>query len=240
MEQTYQRNQISFIVSDVSIKYGNKNALKNVSLQLIKNGIHGVIGNNGAGKTTLMKTIIGFIKPDNGTIIFVSDKVSDIAFSPEDPVLYEHLTGTENLNFSASVCSRASNKYNSSKFDINWIQDATMLASRMSAGNRKKLSLGMALATDRNVILLDEPFRGLDPISRYNIKNLLTALKNEKTIFISTHELSFSESLFDEVTILHDGAIVFSGPLQCVLGRFSADNLEQAFINAINNDGFRR
>ncbi|MGC8928687.1 MAG: ABC transporter ATP-binding protein [Myxococcota bacterium] len=193
-------------------------ALRDVSLTVRENEIYGFLGPNGAGKTTTIKTILGLIFPDSGSISIMGKDYSDIStrkyigYAPEQPYFYEYLTAYEFLKFYGSLFSIPSYEL---KRRIPVLLDMVGLSGKESLQLRKfskgmlqRIGLAQALINDPKFLILDEPMSGLDPIGRREIRDLILALKKSgKTVFFSTHILSDVEMICDKVAIIIKGEI---------------------------------
>jgi len=193
-------------------------ALRDVSLTVLENEIYGFLGPNGAGKTTTIKTILGLIFPDTGSISIMGKDYSDIStrryigYAPEQPYFYEYLTAYEFMKFYGSLFGMPSNEL---KRRIPMLLDMVGLGGKESLQLRKfskgmlqRIGLAQSLINDPRFLILDEPMSGLDPIGRREIRDLILALKKSgKTVFFSTHILSDVEMICDKVAIIIRGEI---------------------------------
>ncbi|HEY9909278.1 MAG TPA: ABC transporter ATP-binding protein [Thermosynechococcaceae cyanobacterium] len=206
-------------------------SLRNCSLQVFQGETFGLLGPNGAGKTTLLKTLLGIVRPSGGRGKLLGKPLGDrsvkqrIGYLPENPYFYDYLTGRELLQFTAGLfgVSRSEQRQR-----IPELLDLVGLAS--SAANRKQLrqyskgmlqriGLAQALINDPDLVFLDEPMSGLDPIGRYQIREIILSLKAQgKTIFFNSHILSDVERICDRVGILAQGELICVGSLQELLG----------------------
>ena len=228
-----------------SYKNGKK-AVDNISLTVKDGEIFAFIGHNGAGKTTTIKSIVGILEFEEGDILIdgVSIKKdpikckSNIAYIPDNPDIYESLTGIQYLNFIADIFNVSKSdrenliKYYADKFEIiNFLGD---LISSYSHGMKQKLVLISALVHKPKLLVLDEPFVGLDPKASHLLKEEMKKLCNEGVaIFFSTHVLEVAEKLCDKVAIIKNGTIVAQGKMEEVKGDSS---LEDIFMELIDNE----
>lgn len=228
-----------------SYKNGKK-AVNNISLTVKDGEIFAFIGHNGAGKTTTIKSIVGILEFEEGDILIdgVSIKKdpikckSEIAYIPDNPDIYESLTGIQYLNFIADIFDVSKSdrenliKYYADKFEItNFLGD---LISSYSHGMKQKLVLISALLHKPKLLVLDEPFVGLDPKASHLLKEEMKKLCNEGVaIFFSTHVLEVAEKLCDKVAIIKNGDIVSQGKMEEVKGDSS---LEDIFMELIDNE----
>ncbi len=202
-----------------NISFGKEEVLRDLSFFAGEGEILGFLGPNGAGKTTTIKIIVGLIRPDSGKVRILGNSVSDrrtrrlIGFLPENPFFYPHLTLEEFLIF----CGKMSGmKGKMLKVRMESMIDKVGLArhkkkrlSTFSKGMIQRAGLAQAVIHDPDLLILDEPFSGLDPLGRKMVRDFLLELKDRgKTIFFSSHILSDMEALCDRVSIIREGVIV--------------------------------
>ena len=223
-----------------------KKAVNNISLRVNDGEIFAFIGHNGAGKTTTIKSIVGILEFEEGDILIdgVSIKEdpmkckSNIAYIPDNPDIYESLTGIQYLNFIADIYNVSKSdrensiKYYGDKFEItNFLGD---LISSYSHGMKQKLVIISALLHKPKLFILDEPFVGLDPKASHLLKEEMKALcRQGVSFFFSTHVLEVAEKLCNKVAIIKDGVIVTQGNMETVKGNSS---LEDIFMELIDNE----
>jgi len=200
-------------------------ALQGLSLEVEKGEIFGFLGPNGAGKTTFIKILVGLIKPTAGEAFILGKPAGEvktknkIGFLPEQPDFYQYLSGEEFLNFCSQFFPLTPQEQ---KQRINYLLDlvglerARGLALRKySKGMLQRIGLAQALINDPELVILDEPMSGLDPIGRKEIRDLISRLGNEgKTVFFNTHILSDVEVICDRVGIIHQGKLLKVGTIQ--------------------------
>jgi ABC-2 type transport system ATP-binding protein len=206
-------------VSHISKKIGKSILLDDISLSLKKGEVFGFLGHNGAGKTTTMKSILGVVKIDGGSITILGGKIEDpkirkrIGFMPENTYLYKHLTGDEFLDWSGSFYWLSKEKLEQRKNEL-FSKMGLSQARKKRLGTYSKwmlqrIGLAQAILHDPELIFLDEPMSGLDPIWRKMVKDLLLELKwAGKTLFFNTHILSDVEAICDTYAIIARGKIV--------------------------------
>ena len=215
-------------VKNLKKGFGGKVLFENFSLNVKANTIHAIIGPNGSGKTTLLRLITGVYQPNAGTINIAGKYAMEL----ENDYLYEEQTGLENL--------RILGKYFG--FEINDRSDGycTQLGltehlgkrvSTYSKGMKRKLSLLIVIMMGRDILLMDEPTSGVDPISRVEIRSLIEALKADgKTVIITSHDLSEIEKCADDVSMIKNGRLLFDKGIQEMQGQ----SLEEIFIKEGN------
>ena len=196
--------------------YRNGKGVKHVDLQVKQGEVFGFLGPNGAGKTTLIRTLLGFLSPTAGsaTILgldIVRDKqkvLSEVGYLASDPALYDALTGYQNLDFAMKI--RGVKDYSrlkdlAEKLGVDLSQRFRIL----SRGNKQKVAILNAVAHDPDVLILDEPTTGLDPLVQEAVRSLvLDEQKRGKTVFMSSHDLAEVEAVADRVAIIRDGELV--------------------------------
>src|SRR5574344_50096 len=215
-------------------------AVDNLSFTVGDGEIFAFIGHNGAGKTTTIKCMMGIIDIDAGDILINGKSIKDdtieckkeMAYVPDNPDLYETLTGNEFINFICDMydVSLKRRKENIKKYAtiFNMQDNLNDYISSYSHGMKQKIALMAALSHDPQVLVMDEPFVGLDPEAVYDVKKILKNMTSEgKTIFFSTHILDVAEKLCDKVGIIKNGKLVKIGSMKEV----AADkSLEHVFL----------
>ena len=228
-------------IKNVTKKYGDKVAVNNVSFDVNDGEIFAFIGHNGAGKTTLIKSIVGIHDFDEGTILINGKSIKtdpieckkDMAFVPDNPELYDNMKAIDFINFicdmydvSLEVRKRNIDKY-SKMFEIN--DKLNEPISSFSHGMKQKVALISALAHDPKILIMDEPFVGLDPKAVFDVKEVMNEMvKEKKTIFFSTHILDVAEKLCSRVAILKNGKLIKVGSMKEIKGDKS---LEKVFLD---------
>lgn len=233
-------------IENLTKKYGNKNAVDNLSLHIKSGEIYGFIGHNGAGKTTTLKACCGILQFDNGEIYIDGVSVkqnpiackSKLAYIPDNPDLYEFMTGIKYLNFIADIfgVSKAERNEKIKKYaDIfELTDDLAQSIGSYSHGMRQKLAIISALIHNPKLIIMDEPFVGLDPKSSHSLKQIMREICNDGgAIFFSTHVLEVAEKLCDKIAIIKDGKLIKSGATEEVKGDSS---LEAVFLELEDNN----
>ena len=232
------------VIKNLTKKYGEKTVVDNLSLTVWPGEICAFIGHNGAGKTTTLKAISGIIDFDEGQIFIDGLDISKDGFKakqvmhylPDNPVLYEHLTGLEQLNFIADVFN-LSEKDRKEKIEdyskrLEIYNDLNQKISTYSHGMKQKLSIVSALIHSPKLLLLDEPFVGLDPKCSHELKLIMDELAQKGVaIFYSTHVLDVAEKICSHVAIIKNGKLILSGTMDEVKG---ASSLEDIYLESEN------
>lgn len=244
---TEKDGDIALSVTNVSVSYGDKEAVRDVSLSLQKGMTFGLIGLNGAGKTTLIKTILGLRKQGRGDIFVfgndaaVRESKKKLVYLPErfDPPWF--LTGEEFLRFSASLYENKLSQEVMEEKARALALDPAVLKNRVqtySKGMRQKLGLMATLLSGCDLLILDEPMSGLDPQARACVKKELCAVKkNGGTVFLSSHILSDMDEICDDVAILHKGGLLYNGSPAGLKSEQGESRMEAAFLKAVGLAG---
>jgi ABC-2 type transport system ATP-binding protein len=227
-------------IENLTKKFGNKVAVDNLSLHIQKGEIYGFIGHNGAGKTTTLKSVVGILQIDSGNIFIDGINIKDnpieckkkLAYIPDNPDLYDFMTGIKYLNFIGDIFAVPSDERGR---QIAKYADAFELTANLgqsiqsySHGMKQKLALIAALMHSPKLIIMDEPFVGLDPKSSHTLKQIMREhCDNGGAIFFSTHVLEVAEKLCDKVAIIKEGKLIVSGTMEEVKGN---ESLEEVFL----------
>lgn len=240
------REDNMIVIQNFSKTYSkNRYAVKDLNLTIDNGDICAFVGHNGAGKTTTLKCIVGILDFKEGDI-FINDKSiktasldckKGIAYIPDNPDIYEHLRGIDYINFIASVFKiphqkkiELTQRY-SEMFEMS--QYLNQSINNYSHGMKQKISLIAALIHEPQVLILDEPFVGLDPISTHKLKEEMQRLaSNGATILFSTHILDVAEKLCNKIAILKEGKLIYSGKMSELIQNKS---LEEIYMEMDNN-----
>ena len=220
--------------------YGDKKAVDDLTLHIQPGEIYGFIGHNGAGKTTTLKSVVGILAFDGGEITVDGTSIKadplqckkKIAYIPDNPDLYEFMSGIQYLNFvadifgiSAQVRQERIRTY-AAAFELT--DDLAQPISAYSHGMKQKLAVIAALVHDPKLVIMDEPFVGLDPKAAHILKGLMRDICDRGgAIFFSTHVLEVAEKLCDKVAIIKNGRLIKSGTMEEVKGD---ESLESVFL----------
>lgn len=227
-------------IEHLTKKYGDKKAVDDLCLHIDPGEIYGFIGHNGAGKTTTLKSIAGILVFDEGTVSVNGNSVKDdpiackkiLAYIPDNPDLYDYMTGIKYLNFIADIFMIPSDvrekriKKYAAAFEMT--DNLSQSVSSYSHGMKQKLAVIAAWIHDPKLILMDEPFVGLDPKAAHILKEMMREhCENGGAIFFSTHVLEVAEKLCDKVAIIKNGKLIKSGTMDEVKGD---ESLEEVFL----------
>lgn len=227
-------------IEHLTKNYGEKKAVDDLNLHIKPGEIYGFIGHNGAGKTTTLKAVVGILQFDEGEILIDGKSVRtnalackrDIAYIPDNPDLYDYMTGIKYLNFIADIfgVSAADRQARIRKYAdlFELTADLAQPIAAYSHGMKQKLAIIAAWLHRPKLIIMDEPFVGLDPKASHLLKGMMRDVCDAGgAIFFSTHVLEVAEKLCDKVAIIKGGKLVRSGTMEEVKGD---DSLEEVFL----------
>jgi ABC-type multidrug transport system ATPase subunit len=215
----------AIIIEKLTRRYGYRVALREVSIQFSKKGIQGLFGSNGAGKTTLMRVISTLLRPHGGFISVMGFDPQEepievkkrIGLVGDKPLLYEELTGIENLQFYSGLFGLSSEFFTTQveeltqRFSINtWLEEPV---KNLSTGLKKRFDIVRSLIHNPDLLLLDEPFSGLDKDTTEDFWEYLNEYRNFRTTIVTTHNLALGSELCDEYVTLRKGIVVSQGPI---------------------------
>lgn len=227
-------------IENLTKTYGEKKAVDNLSLHIAPGEIYGFIGHNGAGKTTTLKAVVGILQFDKGEVFIKGESIrknplackKKIAYIPDNPDLYEFMTGIKFLNFIADIFGVTEEKRQerirkyADLFEMT--ENLAQPIASYSHGMKQKLAIISAWIHEPKLIIMDEPFVGLDPKAAHILKQMMREICDEGgAIFFSTHVLEVAEKLCDKVAIIRNGQLIQSGTMQEVKGD---DSLEEVFL----------
>jgi ABC-2 type transport system ATP-binding protein len=235
-------NQI-IAVKNLSFSFGNQKVLDNISLSVPKGSIYGFLGPNGSGKTTTIKLLLSLLKNNEDNISLFGESLKGnredilkrIGSLIEAPALYHHLTGFANLKARAIIFDVTEERIREILAIVGLTDAASKKASKYSLGMKQRLGIGLALLSDPELLILDEPTNGLDPNGIIEIRKLIQKLATEfgKTIFISSHLLAEIERIATHVGILYHGKLSFEGKIGDLQGIKTADILIETDRNDV-------
>ena len=226
-------------IENLTKTYGEKRAVDNLSLHIAPGEIYGFIGHNGAGKTTTLKAVVGILQFDKGEVFIKGESIrknplackQKIAYIPDNPDLYEFMTGIKFLNFIADIFGVPEERQERIRKYADLFEMTENLAQPIASyshGMKQKLAIISAWIHEPKLIIMDEPFVGLDPKAAHILKQMMREICDEGgAIFFSTHVLEVAEKLCDKVAIIRNGQLIQSGTMQEVKGD---DSLEEVFL----------
>ena len=233
-------------INNLNKSFGNKKAVDNVTIHIAPGEVYGFIGHNGAGKTTTLKSVVGILQFDEGEILIDGMSIKDkpieckkeIAYIPDNPDLYDFMTGIKYLNFIADVYGVSEkdryeriHKY-ADMFELT--SDLSQPIAAYSHGMKQKLAIISAWIHNPKLIIMDEPFVGLDPKAAHILKGMMREMCDDGgAIFFSTHVLEVAEKLCDKIAIIKSGKIIKCGTMDEVKGD---DSLEEVFLELVDVD----
>lgn len=226
---------------------GGKKAVDAISLQVEAGDIFGFIGHNGAGKSTTIKAIAGVLDYEEGEILIDGHSMKEeplickqqLAYIPDNPDLYEHLTGIQYLNFIADIfgVSASSREMGIKKYADSFEMTPNLgdLVSSYSHGMKQKLAIIAAVVHEPKLLVLDEPFVGLDPKAAVVLKQIMHELcQKGSAIFFSTHVLDVAQKLCNKVAMINHGKLAFAGTMEEMLSEKAGGSLEDIFMDILN------
>ena len=227
-------------IEHLTKRYGDKTAVDDLSLHIRPGEIYGFIGHNGAGKTTTLKSAVGILQFDEGTITINGHSITqdpilckrDLAYIPDNPDLYEFMSGIKYLNFIGDIyaipAAERQEKIRKYADIFELTDDLAQPVSAYSHGMKQKLAVISGLMHSPKLIIMDEPFVGLDPKASHLLKEMMREhCDNGGAIFFSTHVLEVAEKLCDKVAIMKQGKLIKAGTMEEVKGD---DSLEEVFL----------
>lgn len=223
-------------------------AVKNISFKIKDSGVTGLLGPNGAGKTTLIKAILGIHFPDSGEILLngkpvsedyreirqITGFVSENTCFPENYLVSELLweqAGIRRESGSLKQLPAVAIKQAVTQFSLEEVLDKKI--KTLSKGYRQRLSFALAILHDPEILVLDEPVSGLDPLQIVEMRKYISELAERKTILLSTHLMQEAESLCSDIIILHQGNVIASGSAESIRNSVNAKTLEDAFVTLV-------
>ena len=231
-------------------KYGDKNAVENLSLTVPAGLIYCFLGLNGAGKTTTIKIIMGLKNPTSGDVLVngvsihskqIHEVRRSIGYLPDEPLLYDHLTGREHLHFVGELYGGGAGLSARIQADLDKLglsADADKLIQTYSPGMKKKIALLATLVHDPDILIFDEPTGGLDALTARQVKDILVGFRNSgRLVFFTTHVMEIAERLADRLAIIDKGCLRFDGTmgdLRREHGIKPDETLEDIFIRVVN------
>ena len=226
---------MGLVLKNVSKTFASKKAVDNISLTLEKPGVYGLLGTNGAGKTTTIRMILGIIKKDSGEITWngktVDRKSVNFGYLPEERGVYPKTKIFDQLMYFAEL--KGMNKQNAEESIKKWAKELkveeylNMTAEKLSKGNQQKIQFMTAIIHNPELVVLDEPFSGLDPVNTEILKNIIIDLvKNGKYVIMSAHQMATIEEFCSDILILNKGKTVLQGNLKEIKNTYPANRVK--------------
>ncbi|MGF7143592.1 ABC-2 type transport system ATP-binding protein [Anaerotaenia torta] len=226
-------NDLNLETTNLSKRFGKQLAVNEVSLQIKRNSVYGLLGPNGAGKTTTLKMIIGLLRPTSGSIIFDGEPwqrkhLAKIGSLIEAPALYGNLTAVENLMVYTKLMDIPKEKIQEVLEAVDLMDTGKKRASQFSMGMKQRLGIAIALLGNPELLILDEPTNGLDPVGIQELRDLIASFpKRGMTVILSSHILTEVAQVVDTIGIINGGKLLFQGKVD------RGENLEKLFMNVI-------
>ncbi|MFE0505035.1 ABC transporter ATP-binding protein [Peribacillus butanolivorans] len=231
-------------IEEIAKGFKHKKVIQPLNLNIAERKIFGLLGPSGCGKTTLIKMIVGMMKPDTGKITVLDCEVpneallSEIGYMAQSDALYTELTGAENLEFFAKLY-RLSKKEQRERIQyaaeiVQLTNDLSIRVAYYSGGMKRRLSLAIALIQNPEILILDEPTVGMDPVLKQSIWKELERLKNDehKTILITTHVMDEAERC-DNLAMLREGKIIASGTPAALKTQYGVQTFDEVFLKIV-------
>lgn len=225
---------MGLIIKNVSKSYGNKKVVDNISLEISKPGVYGLLGTNGAGKTTTIRMLLGILKKDSGEITWngkeVERKYVNFGYLPEERGVYPKVNIYTQLMYFAKLKGMQEKEANEAiKYWMKRLEVQeymNMTAEKLSKGNQQKIQFITAVVHNPELVVLDEPFSGLDPVNTEIIRNvILELIEKGKYIIMSAHQMSVVEEFCTDILILNKGKTVLQGNLKQIKDTYKANKL---------------
>ena len=237
-------NQHELVLERLSKSYGEKRALHRVSFAFHA-GLYGILGPNGAGKSTMMNLITDNLKPTEGRVLYNGKEIrtsgksylTKLGYMPQQEGFYDAFSGRMFLAYMAEMKAiprkQAKIQIEEILKRVNLEQDAHRKISEYSGGMQKRLMLGQALLGDPEILLLDEPTAGLDPVERIRLRNYIHELSRDRIILFTTHIVSDIQEIADQILMMKGGRIVKAGPMEKILRETDTMTLEEAYLRVM-------
>lgn len=228
--------EVVVAVRDLRVRRGGKLVLPGISLEIRRGVVTGLLGPSGSGKTTLMRAIVGVQVVEDGDLAVLDRPAGapelrqQVAYVTQAPSVYGDLTVRENLHYFAAVTGASPDRIEKATATVGLVAQMTQVVRTLSGGERSRCSLAAALLGEPDLLVLDEPTVGLDPVLRQDLWATFHSLAEQgKTILVSTHVMDEAERC-DELVLMREGRIVATAPPRRLLEETQTDTLEQAFL----------
>ena len=235
---------MSLVLKNVSKSFVGKKAVDNISLELSKPGVYGLLGTNGAGKTTTIRMILGILKKDSGTITWngkeVNRKSVNFGYLPEERGVYPKTKIYDQLMYFAELKGMDKNSADASikkwAKELKVEEYLQMTAEKLSKGNQQKIQFMTAIIHNPELVILDEPFSGLDPVNTGILKDIIIGLvKDGKYVIMSAHQMATIEEFCEDILILNRGKTVLQGNLKEIKETYPVNRMKISANQNIDN-----
>ena len=230
--------RVSGLCKTVHVRFRRRpvEILKGVDLTVGPNDVYGLLGPNGAGKTTTVKVALGLMRPTSGSVTLGVEGLSHVGYLPENPYFYDYLSGREFLDFCARLfaidAGARRQRVDELLRDVSLEQAAGTHLRKYSKGMLQRIGIAQALVNDPQLVLLDEPMTGLDPVGRVEVKRIIEKLHERgKTVLFNSHILSDVHELCTRIAIMREGRVVWEGAVAEALDE--APSLEDFFMRVV-------
>jgi ABC-2 type transport system ATP-binding protein len=232
----------AIVVDRLRVVRGGRVALEDVSVAITGGLVTGLLGPSGSGKSTLMRAIVGVQRVESGQVLELGERAGSpplrrrVAYTTQAPSVYGDLTVRENLRYFARILGAPRQRVDEAVETVDLGADADRVVNELSDGQRARASLASALLGRPEVLVLDEPTVGLDPVLRRDLWTTFRGLAAEgATVLVSSHVMDEAERC-DELLLLRDGRLLASGPVSDIRRRTGTDDIEEAFLRLIEGD----
>ena len=210
--------------------------LKGVDFEVRRGDVFGLLGPNGAGKTTSVKVILRLMRPTSGSVSIGVDGLANVGYLPENPYFYDYLSGREFLGFCAHLFGLDADvrreRVEGLLQDVGLVQAGDVHLRKYSKGMLQRIGIAQALVNDPELVLLDEPMTGLDPVGRVEVKRIIQSLRERgKTVLFNSHILSDVHELCSRIAIMREGRVIWQGTVPEALAE--APTLEDFFMKVV-------
>lgn len=233
----------TIIARNLSVQKGDETVLSELSFALESGKLTGLIGPSGSGKTTLLRSIVGVQRTTSGSLKVlghdagVKELRARIGYVTQSPAIYDDLSVIQNLTYFAKLFQASKTQVEAVLQTVRLEKQRKQLSGSLSGGQRARVSLAIALLGSPDILILDEPTVGLDPLLRRELWGVFSALAAEgKTVIVSSHVMDEAERC-DELLLLRDGTLLWQGPLPALLQKTKSSTIEEAFIAMIKKGG---
>ena len=235
------------ILNSLTKRFNGVYAVRNISFKVERGDVYGFLGPNGAGKTTTIRMIMGIIQPDSGSIHLNGENINskgrkNLGYLPEDRGLYQKQKLKDILNYFGML--RGLSSLEAKKRTSMWLErfelgnQGTRKVEELSKGNQQKIQFIISLLHDPDLIILDEPFTGLDPLNQLLLKEIMEEKQKEgKTIIFSTHQMEQVERLCNNICLIDKGELIVEGSLDDIRKKHSSDSVELRFRGDLDKQG---